>query len=220
MPETSAIVFDLDDTLYPEREYVFSGYASVATAFAGTLGGRENLIARMRELFDTPDRGRVFDVIVGEFDVADPDDVVTRMVATYRSHTPNIALFPDADAALDRLRPDHKLGLISDGYAVAQHAKIDALRLGDRLDAVIVTDDWGREFWKPHPRAFEEMSRRLDVAPSLCTYVADNPTKDFDAPNALGWRTLLIQRPDAVYADAPPAPAGTPHAKIASLDAL
>ena len=174
----------------------------------------------MHELFHTPDRGRVFDVIVGEFDVGDPDDMVTRMIDTYRRHAPNITLFPDADAALDRLRPDHKLGLITDGYAVAQHAKIDALRLRDRLDAVIVTDDWGREFWKPHPRAFEEMSQRLDVVPSLCTYVADNPTKDFDAPNALGWRTVRIKRPDAVYAGASPTPIGTPHKTITSLDEL
>ena len=32
------VAFDLDDTLYPEREYAFSGFAAVAEAFEQRLG--------------------------------------------------------------------------------------------------------------------------------------------------------------------------------------
>lgn len=215
-----AVVFDLDDTLYPERDYAFSGFDAVAATFQEELGPADQIAARMRALFDTPERGRIFNTLIEDCGLPRSGELIDSMIAAYRSHTPRIALHPDADAALLRLHPRYKLGLITDGYSVTQYAKIDALNLGPRLEAVIITDDWGREFWKPHPRAFEEMSRRLDVPPEACIYVADNPAKDFIAPNALGWQTVFIKRADGVHSNNPPVAGGTARAIIDTLDAL
>ena len=67
MSAVRAIVFDLDDTLYPERQFAFSGYAAVAAAFAERLNRSvADLDNHMGRLFDTPDRGRVFNVILTE----------------------------------------------------------------------------------------------------------------------------------------------------------
>ena len=215
-----AMIFDLDDTLYAERDYAFSGFDAVAKAFEHKLGPAGVPAAQMKALFDTPDRSRVFNVVIAECRLPASEKMVNEMVAVYRSHTPMIALYPDADAALARLRPQCKLGLITDGFAPGQHAKIDVLALRERLDALIVTDDWGREFWKPHPRAFHEMSRRLKVPHEACTYVADNLAKDFIVPNALGWHTIFIKRPAAVHADHRPPEGGAPKQTITTLDAL
>jgi putative hydrolase of the HAD superfamily len=222
MPQSRAIVFDLDDTLYPEREFVFSGYRAVAAAFADQIGAPFDLGRRMKELFDTPDRGRVFDVILAEAGIAGArvEGLVAEMIAAYRNHKPNIRLHRDAEAALSRLSGRCRLGLISDGPLQMQRNKVDALSLGDRLDEIILTDQWGREFWKPHPRAFEEMSRRLGISASRCVYVADNQAKDFVAPAALGWHTVLIRRRDGIYADSQPAAGSRVDAIIDSLDAL
>ena len=220
MAASRAIVFDLDDTLYPERQFAFSGYRAVAGAFADRLRASFDLVAYMRELFDSPDRGRVFNVVVDRAGADNAESLVAEMIATFRSHKPQISLHSDADAALTRLRDRCRLGLISDGPLEMQGNKVDALDLRPRLDEIILTDTWGREFWKPHPRAFEEMSQRLDVAPQACTYVADNPAKDFVAPNALGWRTVFVKRPDGVYVDRPPAFGGVPQAVVETLDAL
>ena len=46
-----AVIFDLDDTLYPEREYAFSGFATVAQAFETELGDPGTTVAEMRRLF-------------------------------------------------------------------------------------------------------------------------------------------------------------------------
>lgn len=219
MGDERAIVFDLDDTLYPEREYAFSGFDAVAIAFGERLAATFDLAARMRELFDTPDRNRVFNVII-ELCGASDDSLVREMIDVFRNHQPRIQLHADADAALTRLRPQYKLGIITDGYAVTQNAKLDALGVRERVDTVIVTDAWGREFWKPHPRAFEEMSARLGVKPEHCTYVADNPAKDFVAPNALGWQSVLVTRADAVHTANPVAAGGAAGRTITTLDAL
>jgi putative hydrolase of the HAD superfamily len=215
-----AIIFDLDDTLYPERGYAFSGFDAVARAFAPRLQAPFDLARRMRELFDTPQRGRVFDVIAQEAGRADAAQLVPEMINVYRRHHPQITLYSDAAAALDRCRDRYRLGLLSDGHLVAQEAKIDALSIRDRFDAIILTDRWGREFWKPHPRGYQEMTRRLNVPATQCAYVSDNPAKDFIAPNQLGWLTVRVRRSDGVYIGEQPPAGGEPAHTIPTLDEL
>ncbi len=215
-----AIVFDLDDTLYPEREFAFSGFDVVARVFSDRLSATFDLASHMRTLFDSEHRHRVFNVVLNEIGVDTPEPIVREMIETFRTHRPAIGLHDDALRAIERFRGSHKLGVITDGYAVTQHGKVAALKLTSRVDAVIVTDDWGREFWKPHRRAFEEMERLLGTRGNQCTYVADNPDKDFVAPNALGWRTVMIAREGGVYVDAAVADGGEPDQRITSLDQL
>lgn len=47
------------------------------------------------------------------------------------------------------------------------------------VDHVIVTDELGREYWKPHPRAFELMKDQLGIEYNEMIYAGDNPEKDF-----------------------------------------
>lgn len=235
MSPTSAVIFDLDDTLHSEREYAFSGFEAVAVAFENSFGDPTAAAADMRRLFDTEHRPRVFDALLAERGRPEDPAFVALMVEAYRTHHPVINLFPDADAALSRLCLRCKLGLITDGPKVQQWAKIDALGLGHRFDEIIVTSELGENeggrrgmdlnaypagFGKPHPRAFELMSGRLGVGSTRCAYVADNPAKDFVAPNALGWRTVQIVRAGGIYVDRSPPDGGSPHHTIDSLDAL
>jgi putative hydrolase of the HAD superfamily len=227
----TALVFDLDDTLYPEREYAFSGYAAVARAFADVLGEPLQSAAEMQSLFDGPDRPRVFNALLARRGMAEDPALIQRMIHAYRTHAPTIRLFSDADAALNRLRANFRLGLITDGPAVQQWAKIDALALRPRFDQIIVTSECepglerageaaGASYAKPHPYAFEWISARLSARPQDCVYLADNPAKDFVAPNRLGWLTVRIVRPGGIYCEAGCAEGGRPHREISSLDEL
>lgn len=215
-----AIIFDLDDTLYPERSYAFSGFDEVARAFGARLNASFDLVRRMCDLFDTPQRRSVFDVICQETGRADAAELVPEMIEVYRRHHPRITLYPDGAAALDRYRQRYRLGLLSDGHLGAQEAKIDALGIRDRFNAIILTDRWGREFWKPHPRGYQEITRRLNVSAAQCAYVSDNPAKDFIAPNQLGWRTVRIRRPDGIYVNEQSPANGEPAHTIPTLDEL
>ena len=75
-------------------------------------------------------------------------------------------------------------------------------------------------FAGPKKPALLEAAARLNVAPERCTYVADNPAKDFFAPNALGWRTVRIERSDAVHPSIAPPPGGAANRVITTLAAL
>ncbi len=215
-----ALVFDLDDTLYAERTYAYSGFVAVATSFAKPLGDPAVSAAIMRGLFDSAHRPRVFNEILKQQNLSGEAQLLADMIDTFRKHPPHISLLADADAALTRFKPTHKLGIITDGPTVQQSAKVKALRLTGRVDEIILTDELGQGFGKPHPKAFETIAKRLGMAHDECAYIADNLAKDFVAPNALGWTTVHIVRADGIYRDAPVADGGVPQHVIESLDEL
>ena len=221
-----AVIFDLDDTLYHERTYAFSGFTAVSIGFEEALGPAQASARRMRELFDTDARGRVFDTVLAEARHPDPlveekdGEIIQRMVSVYRSHSPSITLCEDADKVLMRLSGKMKLGLITDGPVAMQECKVEALGLGTRMDRIILTGELGPGRGKPDPLSFEMIARELGVSHSRCVYVADNVSKDFVAPNQLGWLSIRISRTLGVYQDAPTAEGGTPHHTIATLDEL
>ena len=220
MSEIHAIIFDLDDTLYPERTYVFSGFDAVAKAFEDQLGPWQESAARMRQLFDTEHRRKNFDTILKERGQMDDEETVGRMIETYRNHKPSISLFSDAGPALLRLRRTYKLGLITDGPAVMQSAKINALNLRTRFEAIILTDELGPDFAKPHPKPFELIAEQLGVQHQQCVYVADNAAKDFVAPNQLGWTTIQVIRPEGIYRNAVAPLNGNAQQQINTLDSF
>lgn len=233
MTRIRAIVFDLDDTLFPEREYAWSGFRAVAGAFANDLGDVSETVADLQRLFDSEKRPRVFDALLTERFGEVDQNLLLKMIDIYRRHPPVITPYPDVEAALTRLGGRFKLGLITDGRSYTQWAKIDALRLRPRFDHIIVTSDlrparaegekvsaeWDM-FAKPNPRAFHVMTSALNVGHTACMYVADNPGKDFVAPNALGWLTVRVERPGGVYFDKSSADGGQPMHTIKSLDEL
>ena len=214
------IVFDLDDTLYPERDYVQSGFEAVARAFDAELQPTFDLATQMKQAFESGDRSRVFDSILTDLHRPHDPTLIQRMVEVYRNHQPRIRLFADADAALDRLASCFKLALLSDGYLAAQRPKVDALGLAQRLDSIVLTDELGRDYWKPDPRAFQRLAADLELSGPQCAYVADNSSKDFVAPNQLGWRSVMVRRSGALYANLPAPAGGQPQVVIDSLDRL
>lgn len=216
----SAIVFDLDDTLYAERGYAYSGFAAVAEAFADRLGDPRDAAARMRRLFDSEHRPRVFNALLTELGLVEEFKLVEAMIGVYQAHRPTIRLYDDAEVMLKKLRPDYRLGLLTDGRSSTQGLKIDALGLRDRFDAILITSELGPGFCKPSLRPFEFISTCLQVVGSRSVYVADNPAKDFVAPNACGWLTVQIRRAGGVYSDEKPVPGGEPSQVIETLDRL
>ena len=199
-----ALIFDLDDTLYPERDYVLSGFAAVASwieAQAGPDAGRTH--AELAELFDGGAKRDAFDRWVSSRLLPEAISAST-MVGVYRDHNPIIELEPRTRALLIDLRRRHKLGLVTDGRADVQRRKIEALGAAELLDAVVVTAELGVGFSKPHPAAYRAAIGRLGVEAADTVYVADNPVKDFIGARSVGMASVRLRRPDGIYAELEP----------------
>ena len=215
-----ALVFDLDDTLYPERDFAESALREVAERFAEVLGPADAAHARMCALLDSDERGRVFNTILTECGRGDADVLVPQMIAVYRAHRPALVPYPDAAAALTRWVDRVPLGMVTDGPVGLQQRKIDALGIAERFSAIVITGQWGGAYYKPHRRGFDEVAERLGLTSGRCAYVADNVTKDFVAPRHLGGRAVHVSRQAGLYAGRPVAPGGEPDVTIDTLDAL
>ena len=216
-----AIVFDLDDTLYPERQYVLSGFQAVAKWAEQAFGiPAAQGLSELQHLFETGVRDDTFDRWLAMHCVQSVESV-RALVAVYRQHEPILSSFPGVPALLLSLRKSYRVGLVSDGYVTVQRRKLDALQLKPLFDAIVFSDELGRENWKPSTKPFCEIVRRLDVDPIRTAYVADNPTKDFLGARCVGLYTLRVRWPEGEYAHLEP-PDGEHAAdyEISSLDEL
>lgn len=211
-----AVIFDLDDTLYLEREFVASGFRAAASWFR-CQHGLDGLEEACHALFEAGHRTKVFDdavlTLLGQATPA----IVASLVEVYRSHVPDIKLAPDAVRYLS-CRPNHLHGLLTDGLAATQRAKIKALGVEKFVHCIVCTGEWGRAFWKPHARGFEHMETQFRSG--NLAYVADNPTKDFITPKKRGWLTVQIARPERIHLAKPIDAEHEAHIVIQSFDEL
>jgi putative hydrolase of the HAD superfamily len=198
---TSVVTFDLDDTLYLERDFVRSGFAAVG-GWLATERGVRGFEACAWRLFETGQRGDIFDRVLPRLGVQPERALIVRLVRVYREHLPTIRLEPAAAELLDGLSGRCRLAVLTDGFHETQRRKIVALGLESRCRPIVCTDRWGREHWKPSCKGFRHIQEALGAPPERCIYIGDNPAKDFRAPKALGWRTLRLRHPRGEHASA------------------
>ena len=215
------VVFDLDDTLYPEQTYVKSGFRAVAEECERLQTGcSEAVFAELWSGYVSGSRGNAFDTLLMHHPTLAAVLSVDDLVAQYRGHTPKLSFFPGVEPLLTALKAAGvPLGLITDGHVTGQRHKIAALGLDAWMDLVVVNDQWGREYWKPHTRGFRVIQDAFSETPSEFVYVADNLGKDFVGPHALGWWTILLRLPDQVHARKELL-GDPPHVQVDSIEKL
>lgn len=211
------VVFDIDDTLYLERDYVRSGFEACGRLLEAEYG-LDRFGDTAWHLFESGVRGDTFDRALVDIGGEPDRPLVERLVATYRAHDPDIALLPDARRAIDQLGAHHRLAVVTDGPEPSQAAKARRLGTDTWADPTVLTSTLPPGSGKPSPAAFELIEQRLGASGDRCVYVADNPAKDFAGPASLGWRTVRIRRPGQLH-EAVPSGADVGE-EIGDLDAI
>lgn len=195
-----AVVFDLDDTLISEKEYIRSGFRQVSKKIAEKNNLDKDYVYKI--MYDTfnEDSKNVFNRVLDKLNIQYKKEDIKELINFYRGHMPDIKLYDDAKYILDTLKGKGiKLGMITDGYKVTQKNKLEALNIGDYFEHIVVTDELGREFWKPHQKPYEIIKEKLGLEYENMVYVGDNVSKDFVTANKLGMNTIFINRVEGVY---------------------
>lgn len=189
-----AVVFDLDDTLYGEKEYVRSGYKKIAELFPMIA----DVELRLWKLFEAGKAA--IDEFMKEESIQS-DEIRQDCINAYRYQIPDIHLYEGVQIMLNEFKTKgFKIGIITDGRPEGQRAKIKALELEPMVDYIIVTDEFGGpEFRKPNPIAFETMRNKLDIEYAEMCYVGDNISKDFLSPEKLGMKCIWFKNKDGLY---------------------
>ncbi|MBZ4646709.1 MAG: superfamily hydrolase [Clostridia bacterium] len=199
MRKFKAVIFDLDDTLYPEMDYVISGF-KVVSQYVSTKINMEShkVFDSLLKLFEE-DRINVFNRLLESYDV--DKGVVKECVNLYRNHYPNIRLTEEVQELLQLLKEKGlKIGIITDGRPEGQWNKIKALGLEKYCDSIIVTDELGGiEYRKPNEIPYKKILQELGVEAKEAVYIGDNPAKDFITANKLGMFTIMFKNNKGLY---------------------
>ena len=184
------VIFDLDDTLYKEIDYLKSAYREIASRVYPALEvDFKEVDAVYHWMLTNYRQGKnVFDELLRYPVPFSPEE----LLRIYREHQPSIALSDGAKEVLEYLKKEgHAIGLITDGRSRTQRNKMEALGLGKYVEPelVLVSEETG--FCKPALESYRYVMQRYPEANYV--YVGDNPQKDFDAPNLLGWLTVCLK---------------------------
>ena len=195
------VVFDLDDTLYDEIDYCKSGFNAVAHSLSNLVDvlTPEEIFDGLWQQFSAGNRTKTFNAVLEHHGIDYDEKLIQKMIETYRTHTPQISLPSDSDKVLNQLSEKYTLALLTDGFLPAQQLKVQVLDIEKYFKTIIYTEQLGRENWKPSPAGFEKIIHELNTTPQNSAYVADNETKDFIAPNKLGFSTIKIIRPARIH---------------------
>jgi len=187
------VAFDLDDTLYPERDYVLGGFKAVSELIGKRLGIKD-FYPELVKTFNRGEREKTFDAALEKLGIKPNKALIQDMVNHHRAHFPNIKPYADAVPTLKYLRQKHHLALITDGYLQSQKNKVRALNIEHLFERIIYTDEYGEDYWKPSSLPYKLVMEYFSAEGIECAYVGDNIKKDFIAPNKMGWLTIQIRR--------------------------
>tara|TARA_B100000780_G_scaffold213523_1_gene153054 strand:- start:40 stop:693 length:654 start_codon:yes stop_codon:yes gene_type:complete len=178
------IVFDLDDTLYKEIDFVKSAYVYINSY----INSRFNIDLSKNIKKCLADEVNFFDLINSKLH-PDQNFPIEKYLKLYRFHYPEIKLSKDTSVFLEKILSHNiDFSIITDGRSISQRNKIKALGLYDSVKNIIISEETG--FEKPHLNNFKILNRIYSNKKLI--YIADNTSKDFLAPNSLNWDTICL----------------------------
>ena len=185
-PETAVIVFDLDDTLYSEYEYKLSGIRAVVDTVAALYPdwNSDDLLSNI-----DPDGKDWLDKLCCHCGFNESEKQV--LLWQYRLHRPTLTPYAPHDFLSELTAPFAARALITDGRSLTQRLKLEALGLYSLFDDILVSEACASE--KPDGKRFRYLQDKYAGKADCFIYIGDNLSKDFIAPNALGWITIGLR---------------------------
>lgn len=174
-------IFDLDDTLYKEIDFLKSAYREIAKVI-----GHPEAFDFMLDSYLYGDNA--FKSVIDKYHLK---FTVDQLLDIYRNHKPNILLEQDTITTLDELKARGIIMcLLTDGRSVTQRNKIEALGLYRWFtqEDILISEEFGHG--KPSIECYQHFLGRYPDA--QFTVIGDNPTKDFLTPNKFGWTTICF----------------------------
>jgi putative hydrolase of the HAD superfamily len=121
------------------------------------------------------------------------DELTHTLMSDYRARFPaTCSLFPGVHETLDALRrAGLRLGLITNGSALVQGGKLDAVSIRPKLDAILISEVEGVH--KPDVAIFRRAAERLNTVPGQCVFVGDNPDNDVRGAQSADMRAVRVR---------------------------
>jgi putative hydrolase of the HAD superfamily len=179
-------VFDLDDTLYQEIDFLKSAYSHISRKLSANTAS--DLYEQMLAQYHNQEN--VFEWLVSKYQQLVPELNKQWLLNEYREHAPAIELSEATLAFMQRVKEVNiPLGLITDGRSTTQRNKLKALGIEEYFHDIIISEEFGSE--KPDQRNYLYFENKYPG--SKFHFFGDNTSKDFIAPLKLGWTTICVR---------------------------
>lgn len=221
----SIVFFDLDDTLVDHRHCNICGLTAMQKQYevfgVVTLDALEQTYIRLidqthskvlsGEIDLNQARAERFKLMFAEYGVTVNDEAAMIAADAYRAaYINNRQPIPGVMEVLQILRPQVKLGVITNHIRSEQVLKIDACKLWPYIDELVISGEVGIN--KPEPGIFEYALNRFNAKPQDCVMIGDSWHSDITGAYNMGIKAIWLNR----YGD--PLPDPTMAAMITSFE--
>ncbi len=190
------LVFDLDDTLYDEKQFVYSGFLEVANWISEMSKTSSNIIYEsMVKDLSVNGRGEVFNNALKIYFHKTKKNI-KKCISIYRLHKPRIRLEKDVVDLLIELGKTYKLYIVTDGNKIVQNNKIKSLDVEKYIKKAFITYRYGLKASKPSLKCFEIIKNIEKINWQELVYIGDNPNKDFVNLNKVDAITIRVLQGD------------------------
>jgi putative hydrolase of the HAD superfamily len=190
------LVFDLDDTLYDEKQFVYSGFFEVANWISEMSKTSSNIIYEsMVKDLSVNGRGEVFNNALKIYFHKTKKNI-KKCISIYRLHKPRISLEKDVVNLLIELGKTYELYIVTDGNKIVQNNKIKSLDVEKYIKKAFITYRYGLKASKPSLKCFEIIKNIEKINWQELVYIGDNPNKDFVNLNKVDAITIRVLQGD------------------------
>jgi phosphoglycolate phosphatase/putative hydrolase of the HAD superfamily len=197
---SSAILFDMDSTLYTNEEYIRTQIESPLRRLADlrglTLDAMKGEIDAYRKTWTETHGGNIsLTTIFRAFGVSLEESVRWRE----ELYEPERFLKPDPllREALEALRPAFRFALVTNNPVAIARRTLAVLAVEDFFPVILGLDSCGVS--KPHPAPFLRAAELLGAPPEHCISVGDRYDFDLVPPLELGMGAILVDGVADVY---------------------
>ena len=179
-----SFVFDLDDTIFYEKNYVVSGFHAISKS----LFEKRLINKKFNELINLYDN---FNDPLQEFGKQNRDVNVDELIKIMREHSPKIKVRPGFKKFLNLLKENgNELGVITNGRKKTQQNKFHSLGLQQYIDLFIVSSEVKLE--KPNIKIFDLYRNQSNRKKFI--FFGNNPGLDLiPLENDVSWKTVFCE---------------------------
>ena len=177
--QKESVIFDLDDTLYKEWDYLREAYKAISLDVENQFAiNHEEVFSFLRDEFHERGRQLLFNRMIYDFGI--PETYLTRAIVILRTvHFPEkIPCFAKIVELIKRLEEDKKgLFIVTNGNIEQQRNKIAHIDFGPFMKNmhVVYADEFAP---KPSPAVFNYLQEKFMVSSRYTVMIGDSPTDE------------------------------------------
>lgn len=193
MTNIKGFIFDLDNTLYDENQYLYSVFLDFWKKHFSTQEGFEDVCSKT-----LCDNARlhskdIFRTFLEFTPLGYTQSHHDELFSIYTSIQCDLNLYEDAQELLSFLKShNYPIAILTNGPIQAQKNKVKNLKITG-IPVFYARED-GIEYEKPHPQAFMKVLSFFNLSPNDCCMIGDNPQTDIHGAQQVGIMPILLKR--------------------------